>query len=35
MSNYEVVHHFFNKDDREIMGKTNDLVVVDLSLIHI
>ena len=29
MSNYEVVHHFFNKDDREIMGKTNDLVVVD------
>lgn len=29
MSNYEVVHHFFRKDDREIMGKTNDLVVVD------
>ena len=29
MSNYEVVHHFFSKDDREIMGKTNDLIVVD------
>ena len=29
MSNYEIVHHFFSKDDREIMGKTNDLVVVD------
>jgi hypothetical protein len=29
MSNYEVVHHFFRKDDREIMGKTNDLIIVD------
>ena len=29
MSNYEIVHHFFSKDDREVMGKTNDLVVVD------
>ena len=29
MSNYEVVHHFFSKDDREIMGKVNDLIVVD------
>ena len=29
MSNYEVVHHFFSKDDREIMGKVNDLIIVD------
>ena len=29
MSNYEVVHHFFSQEDREIMGKKNDLVVVD------
>ena len=29
MHNYEVVHHFFSQDDREIMGKKNDLVVVD------
>ena len=29
MHNYEIVHHFFGRDDREIMGKKNDLVVVD------
>jgi len=29
MSNYEVVHHFFSQDDRKIMGKKNDLIVVD------
>ena len=29
MNNYEIVHHFFSKDDREIMGKVNDLIVVD------
>ena len=29
MHNYEVVHHFFSQDDRKIMGKKNDLVVVD------
>ena len=29
MSNYEVVHTFFSPEDREIMGKRNDLVVVD------
>ena len=29
MSNYEVVHHFFSQEDREIMGKKNDLIVVD------
>ena len=29
MHNYEVVHHFFSREDREIMGKKNDLVVVD------
>ena len=29
MSNYEVVHHFFSKDDREIFEKKNDLIVVD------
>ena len=29
MNNYEVVHHFFSPEDREIMGKKNDLIVVD------
>ena len=29
MHNYKVVHHFFSQDDRKIMGKKNDLVVVD------
>jgi hypothetical protein len=29
MNNYEIVHHFFSKDDRKIMGKVNDLIIVD------
>ena len=29
MSNYEIVHHFFSPDDRKIMGKNSDLIVVD------
>ena len=29
MSNYEIIHHFFSREDREIMGKKNDLIVVD------
>ena len=29
MSNYEVVHTFFSPEDRKVMGKVSDLIIVD------